>query len=112
MNSIPPIGHGPQRFQGQPPPPEAQEIEALVAKVAAAVEVQDQAGASAALTEIGQKIDALLKQERSLPPVAQEVLDHLEKEYQFLVTHQDTLHPDQIVEFSLIASKLSDHLKI
>lgn len=113
MNPIlPPIGpgQGPQGF-GVPPPAEAREIEELIARVGTALEQQDQTAMAEAFTAIGQKIDALMQMENRLPQVSQNVLDHLEKEYQFLVTHQDTLHPDQIVEFSLIASQLSNSFR-
>lgn len=55
---------------------------------------------------IGKNIDALQK---IIPQTkAPDVMAHMETEFQFLTTHQDTFNKDQLTEFSLIVARLRE----
>src|ERR1700722_3667283 len=108
--------HGPSGFEKVVPQAiaKAQDIESRINKVAELL-AQEANGAredtirpqlSEEFRTIGNDIDELKKM---LPPNSP-VLDHLDTEFQYLSSHQDTFNTDQVTEFGLISSRLVDEL--
>ncbi len=108
--------HGPSGFEKVAPEAiaKARDIEAHVNKVADLI-AEETNGArqdvirpqlNEEFRTIGNDIDALKK----MIPAYAPVLDHLDAEFQYLSTHQDTFNADQVTEFGVISSRLVDEL--
>ncbi|MBI2743209.1 MAG: hypothetical protein HYX48_04755 [Chlamydiales bacterium] len=111
-NLPPPEGERPIRLPKEALE-KAKEIEAHTHKIEQIIKYysgeRGQKEMAVAFEALGKDIEVLKK---IVPPsIAPDVMSHLDTEFQFLNTHQDTFNREQLTEFSLITAKITDEIQ-